>query len=501
MILSFKHLTVASVVAAIAGVAVMVLRISNTVDFGEALQLITSGAEWESMYAVWKVINGQTLYTDRLQVPYNAVVYNWLFYQSYAAFTGSILHFLSLGDEWLPTVARHFTLFGVAAALVGAYTAFLQQFETKDRWTRAFCLAVAAYVATGPLIGWWAFTIRADVWALALEIIAVAWFLKNYPSRRIKAALLLAVFCYLAWSFKQINVGTVGGVGLFLLVRRDWKALAILAGAMIAFWGATFALGGAQYVENIVFADFTIIFSVDHGLYTLGNLFTKTLPGLVMLGALIGAFVVSPGSRRLLLADDAVGLAVCGMFVASLIAVPASFQTGAADNYYFTLSFFVALAAVAGIAALGQADAAAARPVRAASATGWGAFVGVIGLVLVGYAGVTDVRSQHVGLMANKRCLDSLPKPFFVNYSYYGLPWMTPGNEPFVFSFQYPRERQAGKKFENGGIGGLIAAGRFKALAFVQRPPPKIYDGASLEGYEYRPDLCPEMSILLRKSD
>ena len=220
-----------------------------------------------------------------------------------------------------------------------------------------------------------------------------------------------------------------------------------------------------------------------------------------MLVALLGAFAISSESRRVLLGDDTVLLAVCGLFVASLLALPASFQTGAADNYYFSLSFFMGLAAIAGIAALTRENATSASAVRMATAVGWGAFVVVIGSVFLGYNGVTDVRNQHVERMAHKRCMDNLPKPFFSNYSYYGLPWMTPGNEPFVFSFQYPKERQAGKKFEKGGLGGLIMSGRFKALAFVQRPPPKTFDGASLADFVYRPDLCAEMSILLRKSD
>jgi len=171
MTLSFRHLTVISVVGAIFCLALLALRISNAVDYDQALQLVTSGAEWESMFAIWKGINDQTLFTDRLKIPFNAVVYNWLFYQSYAAFTGGILSFLNLGDEWLPTVSRHFTLIGIATASVAATTTFLGFFNKHDRWAKAFCVASAAYIATGPLIGWWAFTSRAetDVRPLAIR--------------------------------------------------------------------------------------------------------------------------------------------------------------------------------------------------------------------------------------------------------------------------------------------------------------------------------------------
>jgi hypothetical protein len=183
------------------------------------------------------------------------------------------------------------------------------------------------------------------------------------------------------------------------------------------------------------------------------------------------------------------------------MAIPASFQTGAADSYYFTLSFFMALISMAGIASLTRENAAAAGPVLTASAVGWGGLIVAVSLVLAGYTGVTDVRDQHKTYLAHKRCLDKLPRPFFSNYSYYGLPWVTLGNEPFVVSYQYFKERKAGKKFEQNGVGGLIASGRFNALAFNSPAPPKTFDGASLDNFVSRPDFCRDMAVMLRKPE
>ncbi len=495
----FKSLTIFSVVAAILGFALMTLRVWSVLDYDQPLQLISTGAEWESLFAVWKVINGQELYTDRLKIPFNAVIYNWLFYQSYAFFTGLILSVLSLGDEWLPTVSRHLTLIGSATAFVAATTIFFRLFETNNRWTKAFCLAFAAYVTSGPLFNWWGFTTRADIWAFALEIVAVSCFLKYYPSRRIPAVLLLAAFCYLAWSFKQINVYAVGGAGLYLLWRRDWSALAMLTGVMSAFWGITLALGGDMYIENVLFADFTLILSLDRGLFKLSQGVFNTLPSLVMLGALFCTFIFSATSRRILARDETTVFAVCGLFVASIIAIPASFHTGSDVNYYFTLSFFMALTSVAGIAVLTRERTTSAGPLSTASAVGWGIFIVAILFIFSGFTGVTYMKEQHVTRTARMQCLEKLPRPVFIDDSYYGLPCETPGNDPFVVNYKYLNERKAGKKFEENGIGGLISSGKLKALAFIQRPPPKTFDGAPLDDFIYRPDLCAEMSVLLRK--
>jgi len=497
---SIRIVSIFSLVGMLLGVALMLVRISNTLDFNEALQLVTSGAEWESMFAVWKVINGQQLYNDRLDIPYNAVVYNWLFYNAYAAFTGVSLHLLALGDEWLPTIGRFFTLVAVASGSSGAYLVFSQLFKNANIWTRIYCFAFAVYLTTGPLIGWWAFTLRADIWAMALEIIAVAVFLRHYRSRPIVTVLMVALICYAAWSFKQINIFAIGATGLFLLLRQDWKSLFILSVATLFLWAATLLIGGAPYREAILFSDFTIVFAMSKGMFNLTSLASKTSPSLVLLGVLGVTFILSSESRRKFIDDDALVLACCGILIALLIAVPASFQTGAADNYYFSLSFFMALAAVAGSAILTR-DGSFPKFTGYASIFGWTIHMFAIVLVLGGYQGVTDLRKQHVDHMAGKQCLDKLPRPLFTNDSYYTLPWMTPGNEPFPISFQYLVERAAGKDFKHGGIGGLIGQGYFKALAFIGQTPPPTYDGANLKNYAHRPDQCDTMAVMLKIQD
>lgn len=40
----------------------------------------------ESLFAIWKYVHGLAVYNDRYQPPYNAAMYNWLFYESYGFF-------------------------------------------------------------------------------------------------------------------------------------------------------------------------------------------------------------------------------------------------------------------------------------------------------------------------------------------------------------------------------------------------------------------------------
>ena len=79
------------------------------------------------------------------------------------------------------------------------------------------------------------YTEQINVLALA----SAAFFLGLYPRRPLVAVLAAAACAYLAWSFKQSNVFLAGGVGLFLLARRDWVRLGILCAVMTTACGAT----------------------------------------------------------------------------------------------------------------------------------------------------------------------------------------------------------------------------------------------------------------------
>ena len=115
----------------------MAVRVVSAVSFHEPLHLITSGWEQESLFAIWKSLQGLAVYADPYEIPFAASVYNWLFYQTFAGVTGSALGLLTLEDAWIPTIARLFTLAGAVAGsavdLLGREVRLLGRHAGPDR--------------------------------------------------------------------------------------------------------------------------------------------------------------------------------------------------------------------------------------------------------------------------------------------------------------------------------------------------------------------------------
>lgn len=498
MFSSFRTLTVAALIAAGFAVLLASIRISNSFSMDEPLQLITSGAEWESIFALWKVLQEDALYNDRLLFPYYAVVYNWLYYFSYAAFADAIMDLFSLADPWLPSIARWFSIIAILTGIVSAFLAFRRLFPDRTTYS-LFCLAAAIYLMTGPLVGWWVFTIRSDLWAFTAEIIAATLFLSTYPKNRWRSVLYLVIACYVAWSFKQINVYSIGAAGLLVLVRRDFPVLIGLTLTMLGAWTVTFWVGSDIYRESILFSDFTIVFDPWRGVRNLSNFSVKTLPILCLIAPTLYLAFRDRSVRKKLWQNDSFVFSVSGFMIGCLIAVPASFQTGAAENYFFTWSFYLLLIALTALSVLIQCSDRTPRAVLLGGTAGNVLASLAILATLTGYVGVTDVSYIHRLNTAWAACLADAPRPIVSNQSYLGLPWMTPGNIPFVISFQYDKERLAGKPFEYGGIGGLIAENRINTVALLAGVTPTSYDGASLAAFGAPEKVCEGMYIFTRK--
>lgn len=481
---------------AILCLALLTARAATVLSFAEPLQLFTSGDEQSSLLALWRYVNDFDIYTDRHAEPFANIGYNWLFYQAYGAVAGALQALFGLEDAWLPTLGRWFTLVGAAVIGFAAYVAFRHMTRGSDRLLPA---ALAVFVAVGPLVGFWAITVRPDVWAAAFEVIGAALFLRLYPRRRGPAIIAAVVCAYLAWTFKQSNVFLAGGVGLFLLARRDWPAITGLVSGLGVLWAATLFLGPEQYRQNILFTDFPLIFTIERLGRNLVNFVIKSGPSLFAVAVFIAAVAASGDIRRALWRNDAALFAVAGSLAAAL-SIPASAQTGASESYYFTLSFFLALLALTGMEVLAGTGTRAADRIRSAMAAGWATVVVALFLVFGGVTGVINLRPYHVHYMEVKRCLDGLPRPVYVHERYLSLPWMTPNNTPYVLAHIYEAERALGATYEHGGIGGLISASRFAAIAVPGFEAPRELDGARLDGYIQAPSACRNFIILVRRA-
>lgn len=453
----------------------MAFRLASVVSLVEPVQTFTSGDEQSSLLAVWRVAHGESPYQDRFVSPYALVSYNWLYYQVYGVFTALVERITGLPDAWLPTIGRLFTALGAAWSGFVAYVSFGKETAPRIR------AALALLVAFGPLIGFWALTVRPDVWALALEITALGLFLILFRSRPRVAVALAAVLFYAAWSFKQTAVIGVGTIILFLVVRGQWRYAVAVALSMVAAWSITFALAGKIYAAAVLFGDVPLSYSFERSARNLGNFLVKELPVLLPVLAL-----ALPTQRRHFpwrhaVADDAFLIGALGIGIGLPLTLFAASQTGASENYYFSSGFFLALV-TARVFALIQDGSEAATISAQAAAFGFILTAALVVGVIGGHLGVIDVRGPHRHHLEAKACLDPLPRPLFVESRYLSLPWITPGAEPFVLSFFYEQERSAGKTFEGGGIGGRIGRGEFSVLALATAASGE-FDGGSLERY------------------
>jgi len=504
----FSVFTGLALAGALLSLVLLAARFASAISISEPLQLQTSGDEFSSHFAIWRHIQGLPVYTDRFSPPFSFSIYNWLFYDSYGRLTAAVLGVLSLGEPWIPTIGRLISLAAMVVGMVAAHLAFVRAAAAMNQKSQLLCLAFAVLVMAGPLVGFWNVTVRSDLWARTFEAVAVAAFLAEYPRRRWAAVLWAVPFAYFAWAFKQGNVFAAGAIGLFLLVRRDWKSLAMLAILLPALWGATLFFGEPQYVYNVLLRDVPYLGGAGHMFRNLVNFGVKTGPMLFLLAGVLVVVLVDRKRRAALWRRDAFVLGVAGSLCAAVLTLPASSYRGGAENYYFTLSFFMALAAVASLPVMLATNDTARSRVLTAGSAGWATLIVAIGLVLAGTVGVVDVRPQHVANMQKKRCLDGLPRPLFVDSPLLSLPWMTPGNEPWVISYVYEDDRRAGHAFKEGGVGGLIAKGRFNVMALQKsgRGSPAAFDGASLSDYRLVDDAeaarrgCPDFYLFFKKS-
>jgi len=346
-------------------------------------------------------------------------------------------------------------------------------------------------------MGWWVFTVRSDLWAMVLEITGITIFMRYYRGNWVVAVLALALFAYLAWSFKQVNVFAAGAGGLFLLLRGDWRSIFLLSAAFVALVGATLLIGGGDYVENILFS-ITAQFTWTTYFRNLTNFLVKSGPTLFPLAVLAAVALTDRAFRRRVWESDWSVLALCGVAVTGPIISLASSKYGASEVYYLTLSYFLVLAGLSCASDLITVRGAAPNLLNAALSLGWLSFIAAIMLVLVGKQGTIDLRPHHELMMAMKRCVDPLPRPVFISHGRIALPWMAPGQSPnFVTSFSYDKERKAGVPFEAGGIAGLITSGYFKSLALYGTKRPQSFDGVPLDDFKYLGG-CEKLQLFVR---
>lgn len=504
VLLSPNYMRRIVVVSALAGAALCLvlfaLRISSVFSLGDPVWAMTSGDEQSSLYAIWRAIHGEPVYFNRFQPPFSLASYNWLFYFFYSNTTDAVLSMFGLGDAWLPTVTRGITLAGALLIAMLVYRIAIERWPAPARDAQYLALTIAILVGLGPLVGFWAMTTRADIWALTFETAAVFVFLRYSSRAPWPSMVAMIVLTYLAWSFKQTGILIIVTFGLFLLIRGKWLQGVIFGTSLAALFACTFALHDYAYVENILFLGVPLEYTPMRMIHNLGNFIIKFQPMLFLLAGAVVAFRFS-GLRTLLRESDAAVFALTGLVVGFALCLSATNQLGSAENYYFSFSL---------LAALGGAELLARQPdiapqrgwlMQGALASGWVLLSVALLIALSGVHGRTNVDDQNAEIHAAKACLDKLPRPVFTISNILSLPWIIPGNgEYFVLSDLYHEDFLVNAPFADNGIAGLIEKGYFASVFTDAYDDREVIYGGSLNQYTRVQDKsCDGFRALVRQ--
>ncbi len=470
----------------------LAVRIYYAFPLDEPLQAHTIGFEHESLYSLWKWVRGLPIYADPFAPPYALSPYNWAFYAVYGVIVSAVLGAWELSMDWLPTVARAVTL---VLSVAGA-AAFYRLLGLAGEGHRIERTGFTLLVFTGPLVGFWTMTVRPDMGALAFEALALLAFFSFDKRSTIRAVLAAAGLAYLAWAFKQSNVGVAGALGFYLLIERRWRDLFLFSGALIGLWGITLVVGGALYRDSVLFAISDLPFTIDLLISTTKHAVVTTTPATFLFFGLVLGALASARVRRGLLSQTLVRVALGGILTWLFLQFPSSANNGAGPYYHLPVVLYFSLA---GYGALNYWRSEERPPLLdTAHMVGWAFFLPVIGIVYVGSPG-PKLASNHDHMMRLKACLkDELP-PMLIygGFSTLPLPWMHPGDESYILAYHYWDNRRVGRIFKGGGIGGLIKKRTFATLVLTENFKG-AFDGAPLDDYLPVPNDCPGYNVFRR---
>jgi hypothetical protein len=456
------------------------IHIASTVCPGTA---ITSGCEEESIFALWRTTHGDDAYLPKDSPPYAATYFNWAFYKTYGAFVGP---FWKQGKEanaifW----ARIFTAcIALAGAGLGVY-GFRRVLGENSPW--ALSLSIACFVFTGPLVGWWLVTIRPDVCGLVAETVCIFVFLRYQGSHTRLACAAAVAGSYVAWSFKPTCISGLASICVFLLLRRRWTDVGRILVPTVFIWALTLAVGGANYRNSILDTATNNSFYLTLGL---SNLFAALKAGVPLVILAVSALVAAkqlPGTdKHKCLARDAAQLGLIGSMITTSLMLVASSKLGASPNYFFPAIFMISLWAAG---TLGRKAWEMPSLVFAAAT-----IILQLGLIF-GAWGTLDLRSQSTALAQRWSVFEKQPEPRFSADLRLNLPWLNPASPPLMPAYNYASDRNRGVVFKDGGIGGMIKAGKFNSL-LLPTSTNAIFDYASLDNFT-RSEVVNDYSVYL----
>jgi hypothetical protein len=442
--------------------AVYFLRILSVWRYGALF--CSTAVESPMIDSVWRCMNHRPVYTWPFAFPFSLSLYNHLFYYVYAG----MLRLMGAWDAGILTWGRQFTLLFALAGAVAQWR--LVQALLKLRGLASvlsLALALGLWLCTS-LVKYWALSIRPDMAAAALVMIAL-WVVVRHPRFCFAYAGLLL---YLAWAFKQSVVLAFAGLCLWLLLNKRWRNLTLLVAVFAALVSATLLLGTPEYRFNILIAPQMVrgfAFSLPWILRALGtgltavglNLYWVAAPFVLLRATNNSGAPSFPRSLR----KGWESMLLTVFAVALLIGLAGMGKVGGTSNYLF------------------EAFAAGSTLLQLAVFTVPGRLVTALVLfgcvqpavqlagAAIGYhhPGKKDMvpiatAAEYRDAVALRERLADLKKPIFTTDGVFALPWNSTENGAPALVIDPNFQEAARSRDVNGGIEGMLQRGEIPTV-------------------------------------
>jgi hypothetical protein len=437
---------VAVVLFAILNLAVYCVRALSVWRYGSLFS--TESGEFLMIYSVWKGMRHLPVYDWPFTYPFSVSLYNYLFYETYSVF----LRIIGAWDSGILTWGRLFTS---AFAVLGALAQWrLVQGRLNLRGASSalsLLFALSLWFSTS-MIRFWALTIRPDLAAISMVMIALWMVLR--PSRF--GFVMAGLFFYLAWSFKQSVVLTLAAVCLFLLFHKRWRDLSVLVSVFAVLTAATLLLGNPTYRFSILVAPklvvgFWLQAAWDQAKpFLVENIYWLPVPFV---------FFLTAGVRRAHSAFRLLITVFCLTFVGGFLAMS---KAGGAPNYLlesfiaastiFQFAVFTApLPIISFLLLLGSVQPALQLAI---APSGRNTF-GTVQLASADeFANAVKVRDR----------LAQLKKPLFTTDQSFSMPWISTDDHFPALVIDPQFQLAVRQRCEKGGIEGMLQRGEIPTV-------------------------------------
>jgi len=230
--------------------AVYLIRILSVWRFGALF--CSTAVESPMIDSIWRCMYHRPVYTWPFAFPFSLSLYNYLFYDVYAG----VLRLIGAVDAGILTWGRQLTLIFALAGALAQWRLVRSLLNLRGLVSGlSLALAVGLWLCTS-LVKYWALTIRPDMAAAALVMIAL-WVVVRQPQSQPQSRLCFAwagLLLYLAWAFKQSVILAFASLCLWLLLQKRWRDLALLFSVFAALVAATLLIGSPEFRFSILIA-------------------------------------------------------------------------------------------------------------------------------------------------------------------------------------------------------------------------------------------------------